>query len=138
MALKVQILRCSRRLFIILVSLTMTWFSEKMLISTRCIHGFMSNLIKKSWTDSNPQCRIFQSLLCNGCRRMISDTEKMHFLNSCNLIFHSFSIFPTKSLKKIFLHECLIEKRLGRNNSTTPFMTNYKTVCQNRRIHTLL
>ena len=28
-------------------------FSEKMLISTRCIHGFMSKLIKKSWTDSN-------------------------------------------------------------------------------------
>ena len=26
-----------------------------MLISTRCIHGFISNLIKKSWTDSNPQ-----------------------------------------------------------------------------------
>ena len=24
-----------------------------MLISTRCVHGFMSNLIKKSWTDSN-------------------------------------------------------------------------------------
>ena len=23
-----------------------------MLISTRCVHGFMSNLIKKSWTDS--------------------------------------------------------------------------------------
>ena len=45
-------LRCSRRLFIILVSLMMTWFSEKMLISTRWIHGFMSNLIKKSWTDS--------------------------------------------------------------------------------------
>ena len=30
----------------------MTRFSEKVLISTRCIHGFMSNLIKKSWTDS--------------------------------------------------------------------------------------
>ena len=55
MTLKVRILRCSRRLFIILVSLTMTWFSEKMLISTRCIHGFMSNLIKKSWTDSSTQ-----------------------------------------------------------------------------------
>ena len=26
---------------------------KKMLISTRCIHGFMSNLIKKSWTDPN-------------------------------------------------------------------------------------
>ena len=54
MTLKVRILRCSRRLFIILVSLTMTWFSEKMLISTRCIHGFMSILIKKSWTESRP------------------------------------------------------------------------------------
>ena len=55
MTLKIQILRCWRRLFIILVSLTMKWFSEKMLISTRCIHGFMSNLIKKSWTDSTQQ-----------------------------------------------------------------------------------
>ena len=26
--------------------------SEKMLISTRCIRGFMSNLVKKSWKDS--------------------------------------------------------------------------------------
>ena len=32
MTLKVRILRCLRRLFIILVILTMTWFSEKMLI----------------------------------------------------------------------------------------------------------
>ena len=39
-------------LFIILVSLAMTFISGKMLNSTRCIHGFMSNLIKKSWTDS--------------------------------------------------------------------------------------
>ena len=39
-------------LFIILISLTMTRFSEKMLLSTRYIHGFMSNLIKKSLTDS--------------------------------------------------------------------------------------
>ena len=52
MTLKVRILRYSRRLFIILVSLTMTWFSEKMLISPWCIHGFMSNLIKTPWTDS--------------------------------------------------------------------------------------
>ena len=40
-------------LFIILEGLTMTWFGEKMLIFTRCIHGFMSKLIKKSWTDSS-------------------------------------------------------------------------------------
>ena len=35
-----------------MVSLTITRFSEKMLISPRCIHGFMSNLIKNSWTES--------------------------------------------------------------------------------------
>ena len=49
-------------LFIILVSLTMTRFSEKMLIFTKCTHGFMSNLIKNSWTDSkndpSPQKRV--------------------------------------------------------------------------------
>ena len=38
-------------LFIILVGLMMAGFSEKMLISTRCMHGFMSKLIKKSWKD---------------------------------------------------------------------------------------
>jgi hypothetical protein len=53
MTLKIRILRCSRRLFIILVSLMVTLFSEKMLISNRCIHGFMSNSNKKSWKDSN-------------------------------------------------------------------------------------
>ena len=31
----------------------MTWFSEKMLISNRCICGFMPNLHKKSWMVSN-------------------------------------------------------------------------------------
>ena len=46
MTLSIKILRCSRRLFIILVSLMMAWFSEKILISTWCIHGFMLNLIK--------------------------------------------------------------------------------------------
>ena len=53
MTLNVQILQTLRRLFIILVGLTMTWFSEKMLIFNICRHGLMSNLIKKSWTVSN-------------------------------------------------------------------------------------
>ena len=53
MTLEVRILRCLRRLFIILVSLTMTLFSEKMLISHICIRGLMPNLIKKSWTVSS-------------------------------------------------------------------------------------
>ena len=57
-------------LFIILVGLTMTRFCEKMLITTRCIHGFMSNLIKKSWTDSNLNGRDGQKagrLFISGC-----------------------------------------------------------------------
>ena len=53
MTLKVRILQSLTRLFIILVSLTMSLFSEKMLIFNRCISGLMSNLIKKSWTVSN-------------------------------------------------------------------------------------
>ena len=41
------------RLFIILVRLTKSLFSEKLLILNRCISGLMSCLIKKSWTVSN-------------------------------------------------------------------------------------
>ena len=53
MTLKIRILRSLTRLFIILVSLTMSLFSEKMLIFNRCISSFMPKLIKKSWTVSN-------------------------------------------------------------------------------------
>ena len=66
MILKVQNLKCSRRLFIILVSLTMTCFSEKMLVSTICIHGFMSNFIKKSSTDSTGAVFIWESKFTIG------------------------------------------------------------------------
>ena len=45
------------------VGLTMALFSEKMLISTRCIRGFMSNWIKKSWKDSNNH-NVVLSLTC--------------------------------------------------------------------------
>ena len=55
MTLKLRILRSLTRLFIILVSLTRSLFSEKMLISNRYISGLMSNLIKKSWTVSTRQ-----------------------------------------------------------------------------------
>ena len=52
MTLKLRILRSLTRFFIILVRLTRSLFSEKMLVSNRCISGSMSNLIKKSWTVS--------------------------------------------------------------------------------------
>ena len=58
MTLKVRILRFLTRLFIILVSLMRSLFSEKMFISNRCISGLMSNLIRKSRTDSNLGVRI--------------------------------------------------------------------------------
>jgi hypothetical protein len=38
-----------------LVSLTVSLFSEKILIFKRCINGLMSNLIKKSWTVSTTE-----------------------------------------------------------------------------------
>ena len=46
-------------LFIIFVNLTMTLFSENVLISTRSISSLMPNLIKKSLTDSKVQSQAF-------------------------------------------------------------------------------
>ena len=58
-------------LFIILVGLTVTLFRENMLISTRCIHGFMSNGINKSWTvSSNPVPRCSAGSLWQKPREM--------------------------------------------------------------------
>ena len=53
MTLNLRILRSLTRLFIILVSLIRSLFSEKMLISNRCISVLISNLIKKSWAVFN-------------------------------------------------------------------------------------
>ena len=63
-------------LLIILVNLTMTLCSEKILISNRCISGLMPDLIKKSWTVSTVYSLIFLGKLHNfeGC---------MYKLNSC-------------------------------------------------------
>jgi hypothetical protein len=47
------------RSLIILVGLTMTWFSEKMMISYICISGFMPNSHKKSWMVSNESILTF-------------------------------------------------------------------------------
>ena len=47
MSLKIIILRSLRRLFIILVSLMVTLFSKKVLISTRCTCGFHVQVAQK-------------------------------------------------------------------------------------------
>ena len=49
-------------LFVILASLRMTLFSKKVLIYNICISGLLSNLTKKSWTDSNTNCTFLPKL----------------------------------------------------------------------------
>ena len=54
-----------------LVGLMMTWFSEKKLISTRCIRGFMPNLHKIFWMVSKAcvskaqKCTAFLDMIFN-------------------------------------------------------------------------
>ena len=67
MTLKIRILICSIRLFIILVSLTVTIFSEKMHIFTRCIPGFMFISIKISWKDLSSIYHCALNILISMC-----------------------------------------------------------------------
>ena len=103
MTLKVQILQTLRRLFIILVGLTMTWFIEKMLIFNICRHGLMPNLIKKSWTVSSKQ--ILCSKFCTRLNLKIVQGRNHNFF-WCNHI----EVEPTLnqsnhgSLRPIHLH----------------------------------
>ena len=81
MTLKVRILQSLTRLFIILVCLTRSLFSEKMLTSNRCISGLMSNLIKKSWTVS---------------------IQAVHFAQGFYFLFSFFYNFFSNSFKSLF------------------------------------
>ena len=84
-----------------MVGLTMTCFSEKMLISTRCIHGFMSNLIKKSWMASIPES--FQSH-----SRVIPESFQSHSrVNPESFDSHSIVIVESLQSHSIFLVESL-------------------------------
>ena len=77
-------------LFIILVSLTMTLFSEKVLISNRCISGLMSNLIKKILDGlySSPKTKWSQTTTPQGhkkCPLFLTDCPQLAklFFLSC-------------------------------------------------------
>ena len=67
----------------ILVGLTMTLFSEKMLISTRCTCGFIPNLRKKSWmVSSRLRPRFFDQV---GHETMYASSGNKHFFTkSCH------------------------------------------------------
>ena len=52
LTLKIRILQSLRRSLIILVGLTITWYTEKMMDSTVCYCGFRPNSHKNSWRVS--------------------------------------------------------------------------------------
>ena len=60
----------------------MTLFSEKVLISNRCISGFMSNSIKKSWTDSTKEL--------TGTKKQDLKTKVSYFSNPICKIVNKF------------------------------------------------
>ena len=106
MTMKVQILQTLRRLFIILVGLTMTWFSEKMLIFNIYRRGLMPNLIKKSWTvsmlDSLVHWIMWHVVICNPTKKTlvsqlnsfrITSPHKHPNFHSSRKVCHSSSSF---------------------------------------------
>ena len=72
MTLKIKILRCLRRLFIVLVSLMMTWFSEKNAYFHYMNTWFHAQLVQKNSCTSSQLHRSseIQSLKC--LRRFLS------------------------------------------------------------------
>ena len=113
-------------MFIILLSLTVTWFSEKMLISTRCIHGFMSNLIEKSWTVSTQEHthRTFSDIISHLLSLHSSHSQlEIHietFLAACgqpheSLIFVCCCYLYSFSLKLTFLQPLNMARELWMN-----------------------
>ena len=123
-------------LFIILVGLMMTRFSEKMLISTRCIHGFMSNLIKKIWTDSTLKLFLCSATYVCTCRYECTKTEKYRKCFHSNVdevakiwILVDFAVYTFHYCGTIELYRdfpipkiCIKYSKHGSNVPTNPIM----------------
>ena len=83
-------------LFIILVGLIVTLFTERMLISIRCIRGFMSNLIKQSWKDSKmntPRTRQIVWLFIKCQKHWTLSMKDMQYEQFINLLLGSCCYF---------------------------------------------
>ena len=108
MTLKVRILQSLTRLFIILVSLMMSLFSEKMPIFNRCVSGSMSNLIEKSWKVSNIynvnnnviKAKLIQKILSTSLWN-IGLLYLLRSLNTCNRTSFLEPLKVKKSQKQI-------------------------------------
>ena len=88
--------------FINLIGLTMTWYSEKMMISYSCIRGFMPNSHKKSWMISK-----FTYLFC---KKLVPDCSWLETNELRNWWFGllsysrsvlNFSLFPRSDQRRI-------------------------------------
>ena len=87
-------------LFIILVSLRMTIFSEKVLISTRYISGLVPNLIKKSWTDSSQELLLW---ICWSKFRLDDiDLPAADLENRNKLAYQNFFFLETHNTERKF------------------------------------
>ena len=91
-----------QRSLIISVTLTMTWFSEKMPISTRCLDGFTPNLHKQFWMVSNNHAAI----------------NIGHFLSYhrfFSLFSWNFIAWDSPSKQKVLSHEIYFGQKFTRN-----------------------
>ena len=92
------------------VSLTMTLFSEKVLISNRCISGSMYNLIEKSWTDSNADVLL---IISSHAKNVLRGKTEQRYKN-CELALTSLKIkIRIFSIKTFLLSSVLIPIDFG-------------------------
>ena len=84
-------------IFLMLKCLTMTWFSEKMLIFNICRHCLMPNLIKKSWTVSNlPGIRSVSGL---NDLNSLSDLNDLYSFNNLSDLNDFYSLISSRLWK---------------------------------------
>ena len=92
-------------LFIILVGRKIYW---KMLIINRCIHGFMTNLIKQSWKDSKVHAKV-KVLQKERSMWVAKNVELLQVWLLTLLLYDLDAHFCSFILKvSFFLHQCTL------------------------------
>ena len=115
-----------------------------MLISTRCMHGFMSNLIKKSWTDSTAEaslCQFFENwwmkLKCQNLPKPLGTIIQQNYwslylsepfsfvhFNMIHAVVHSLTVaWICHWIKSwLYLPMCTVAMRLSRSEAGSSFL----------------
>ena len=107
-------------LFIILLGLTMTLFSDNMLIFHSCICGLMPNLIKKSWTVSNKKVFAFGILHRPEKSHKYSNARNIYAVLTRYEIEKDFQskVLQIKQNKTIRIGDFQLRKKFKIKNST--------------------